>query len=149
MWVLGGTFPICVELSGLCGAGGGGVDGRWEIDDLAVVESTDPFDRFANDFLLLVGGRGGHDFFEGSGEFAAAFPSFFGSARPRPIDFMFGRIDRVKTCFGESARELGFIGETEDMGRIRLGLGNFDVFEERADHRAEQRIFFGGPPGEE
>ena len=28
-------------------------------------------------------------------------------------------------------------------------LGNFDVFEERADHRAEQRIFFGGPPGDE
>lgn len=55
----------------------------------------------------------------------------------------------MKTCFGESARELGFIGETEDVGRIRLGLGNFDILEERADHRAEPRIFFGGPPGDE
>ena len=134
-----------MELSGLFGTGRGGVDGRWEIDDLAVVKSADPFDRFANDFFLFVGVRVGHDFSEGSGEFAAAFPSFFGSARPRPIDFVFGRVDRVKTCFGESARQLGFIGETEDMGRIRLGLGNFDVFEERPDHRAEQRIFFGGP----
>jgi len=137
------------ELSGVRGAGGGGVDGRWKIDGLAVVESADPFDRFANGFFLFVGGRGGHDFPEWSGEFAAAFPSFFGGARPGPIDFVSGGIDRVKTCFGESACEPGFIGETEDMRRIRLGLGNLDVFEERADHRAEQRIFFDGPPGDE
>lgn len=116
---------------------------------MAVGEAADTFDGFLNGFFPFAGRDRGDDSLERGGKFAASLPGFLGGAGPGPIDFVFGCLDFVKASFRERAREFRFVGETEDVRRIRVGLGNLDVFQERTNHGVKERIFFARSPDDE
>jgi hypothetical protein len=42
-----------------------------------------------------------------------------------------------------------FVGEAEDMRRVGWRRGDFDVFQEWAEHGTEERVFFHRAPGDE
>lgn len=116
---------------------------------MAVGEAAEAFDGFVDGEFPFVGRRGGDDALEGCGELAGALPGFFGGAGPGPVDFVLGDVDIVEAGEAEEMVQLIFIGEAEDVRGVGRGRGDFDVFQEGAEHGAEERIFFHGAPGDE
>jgi hypothetical protein len=129
--------------------GGGGYDCGWDVDGMAVEEAAEAFDGFADGEFPFVGRGGGDDALEGSGEFAGALPGFFGSAGPGPIDFVLGDVDIVEASEAKEMVQFVCVGEAEDVRRVGRGRRDIHVFQEGLDHRAEERIFFHGAPGDE
>ena len=116
---------------------------------MAVVEAAVAFDGFVDGEFSFVGRGGGDNALERGGEFAAALPGLFGRAGPGPVDFVLAGVDIVEAGEAEEMVQFVFVGKAENVGRIGRWRGDVDVFQERAKHGAEERIFFHGAPGYE
>jgi len=60
-----------------------------------------------------------------------------------------GDADVLEASGGNCVGQFVFVGEAEDVRRVGRRWRDVDVFQEGAEHGAEERIFFHGAPGDE